>query len=258
MSRENIRALVIIICTVILSVLGFRVVPAGGCGCEPPQPPPHEHAPPPKPGPQPDPLNAIGKCSRPGVGCSFTVIGPRRGDGRYDVLLAAHCCDSLREKWSGRLRDGRTLGFTIVNMHRESDYAWAVTDSNVAELPYALLADGTPPVGTKVWHSGFGIHVPGNREDGTLTQTENTDGQIEFRLSVSPGDSGGGIVYDSNGKIVSTVCCTTDLGREGRVWGASPERIARGRVVMVDLDEWIPIQMPIRPKDFPVRMPQNK
>lgn len=257
MSRENLRALVIIIATTILSILGYRVVPAGGCGCIPPieEKPPEK--PPEKPGPQPDPLQAIGRGSRPGVGCSFTIMGPRRPDGRYDILTAAHCCDNLREKWTGKLRNGTTLGFTITNINRTSDYAWGVTDSNISELPYALLADASPPNGTKIWHSGFGVHIPGNREDGVMVQQENSDGQIEMRLSVSSGDSGGGIVIDHNGRIVSTVCCTTGLGQPARVWGASPERIRTGRVVMVDLDEWTPLPMPIRPNNFPVKMPDK-
>lgn len=198
---------------------------------------------------QPDPLGAIIRISRPGTGCSATIIGPKRIDGRYWVLSAAHCCRETGERWTGRLRDGRTVGLVVVSIDREPDVAWMLTDVDGHGYPFALLADSTPPVGTRVWHAGYGVDKPANREDGAVTGAENAEGQVEYRLSVSSGDSGGGIIMDGAGRVLSPVCCTTAPGQVARVWGASPERCRRAQTVSVSLDEWIPIPIPTRPKE---------
>lgn len=202
------------------------------------------------PTPKPDTLQAIMRISRPGVGCSATIIGPKRVDGRYWVLTAAHCTQGLNERWTGKLRNGTTVGFVIVARNTTSDWAWGITDANGEQLPFALLAEKTPPVGTPVWHAGYGVDKPGNREDGKVVSGYNSEGQVEFDLSVSSGDSGGGIVIDSDGAVVSAVCCTTGPGQRARVWGCSPESARRGQVVQTNLDEWAPLPIP-------TRMPNN-
>lgn len=205
---------------------------------EPPQTPPSE--------PPPNPLGAIVKIISGNVGCSATVIGPRRPDGRYWVLTAAHCVNGTGQRWTMRFRNGSTAGFTVVNFNRAADYAWGATDSSTEIYPYALLADATPPAGTKVWHAGYGVDVPANREDGTLLAGADGNGQLKFRMSVSSGDSGGGIVMDENGRIVSNVCCTTRRGAVADVWGASPESMRLGQRDTVDLWDWQPIEIPLR------------
>lgn len=223
--------------------LGVPTPPPG----PPVQPPPTEPPTPPSPPePAPDPLASIMRTSSGNVGCSATLIGPKRPDGRLWVLTAAHCVNGNNQRWTGRLRDGRTIGFVIVNFNRQSDYAWGVTDSSNVDYPFALAATQTPPVGTKLWHAGFGVDVPGNREDGTLLAGPDGNGQIRFRMSVSSGDSGGGVVIDQDGKIVSTVCCTTRRGAIADVWGASPEAFRQGQRDTVDLWDWNPLEIPIR------------
>ena len=195
---------------------------------------------------QPDPLAAIVKSSRPGVGCSATIIGPRRPDGRWWVLTAAHCCEKPGERWTKRFRNGRSGGFMIVSIDRKSDCAWGVTDHNDSNLPYALLAEKSPEVGARVWHAGFGVDISGNREDGQVLSAPDTNDQIRFRLSVSSGDSGGGIVLDQFGRVCSTVCCTTRRGALADVWGASTEALRRMQRDGVDVEAWEPIEIPLR------------
>jgi hypothetical protein len=139
-----------------------------------------------------------------------------------------------------------------------------VTDAAVDDLPVANLAAKNPPVGTEIWHMGYGIDKPGNREDGRVTGTETRDGQLPMELSVSSGDSGGGIFRADTNELIAVVCCTTERGRKVLMFGGSAERAARLRpVVKTDIDTWEPLAIPIcivkktdadwQPIDIPVR-----
>lgn len=212
------------------------------------QPSPERPAPknPPPESPPSDPMNAIVRIQRTGAGCSATIIAPRRADGRYWVLSAAHCCDRLGERWVARFRDGRTTGLQVVSINKESDYCWMLTDVDSAVYPCVSIAGSDPQPGERVWHAGYGVDQPGNREDGVVSAGRNRDGQIEYRLSVSSGDSGGGIMLNGRGEVLSPVCCTTAPGKVGRVWGASPVVARAGQAVMADIGEWTPIPIPTR------------
>lgn len=222
----------------------------------PPRPaPPPQPAPPPAPAPIPppqppvvmaDPPNAIVRLSFNGVGCTATVIGPRRIDGKWWLLTAAHCCNNTGQKGTVRFLSGKTMGVTVANFDRRSDSAWLLTDSNSDVVPFAYLADEVPPPGSPVWHKGFGVDQPGNLEEGTFTSGPDSNGQLRFRLSVSSGDSGGGIVATADGKILSAVCCTSARGARADVWGTSPQAARRIQTVQFVADEWIPLEIPIR------------
>lgn len=234
---------------IVVSAIVIGVIRATPIVIPPPpisEPAPPTTRPPEPPGTQPDPLNAIVRISRPGVGCSATIIGPRRADGRYWVLSACHCTDRAGERWSARFRDGRTTGLVVVARSERPDFSWMLTDVDTQIFPYALLRDTDPTPGEKVWHAGFGVDKPGNREDGVVTRAMNADGQIGYRISVSSGDSGGGIMLDSEGKVMSPVCCTTAPGRNADVWGSSPVVAKRGQTVNVDVEEWTPLPIPTR------------
>jgi hypothetical protein len=217
---------------------------------------PPDGNPPPKPDtpptePAPDALAAIVRISSGNVGCSATVVGPRRPDGRYWVLSAAHCVNATGQRWTAKFRDGRSVGLTVVNFDRTADWSWMVTDGSNVVLPHAMLAERSPSPCTPIWHAGFGVDVPGNRENGQIVSGPDTNGQLRMKLSVSSGDSGGGIVVDADGKIVSCVCCTSGKGQLADVWGSAPERFRAGQRDTVDLDEWKPLDIPMRmaPKD---------
>jgi hypothetical protein len=215
--------------------------------------PPTEPRPEPKPEPKPDTLNAIGRIQFGQSGCTATVIGPRRSDGKWNVLTAAHCVTRVGEAGVMRFRDGRTTGIVVAAFDRTSDACWCVT-ADAGEYPFAWLADTTPPIGKKVWHAGYGVDVPANREDGEVKAGPNGSGQSQFWLSVSPGDSGGGICLDESGRVISPTCCTTRLAAPGDVWGASPESCRRllAQVTLFQVfDDWKPAAMPPPPMKMP-------
>ena len=100
------------------------------------------------------------------------------------------------------------------------------------------LADGR-------WHIVTAAHV----ENGQVLAAPNRDEQIRYRLSVSPGDSGGGIMTDASGRLLSPVCCTTCLGCPGDVWGASPTVIKRMIAKPTEFVDLLPVAMPPPPKE---------
>lgn len=243
--KALLRAAGVAALTAILTALGLQVAPPP---VAPVIPPPITIPTPPAPPAPPAPatLDAIARLSFNGVGCSATVIGPRRTDGRYNVLTAAHCCNSVGQRGALQFRNGARAGVEVKAINRTSDCAWMVTDTIGETLPYALLAEASPAPGTAIWHAGFGVDVPSNREDGTVLAAPNGDGQIRMRLSVSSGDSGGGIAVTHDGKIVSCVCCTATRGRMADVWGAGPEAIRALLPVAVDDFNWLPLELPLK------------
>jgi hypothetical protein len=240
----------------VLGALGLQLA-------RPPAPPPPTYpTPPTNPGAQPpvppevkpDPLAAIGRIQFGNAGCTATIIGTKRVDKRHWVLTAAHCIQGVGQRGTMRLRDGREFGISVQSYNTRADCAWLLTDPMDDRYPFALLAAASPEPGEPIWHAGFGVHQPSNREEGVVVAKQNGDGQIQFRLSVSSGDSGGGIAVNKNGEIVSTVCCTTEKGRMADVWGASPESIRALRPEANALDHWTPLDIPIK-TPTPQRMP---
>ena len=199
-----------------------------------------------EPDARPDPAKALVRLSFGNVGCTGTVIGPRRVDGRYWILTAAHCVNRIGQQGTFRLLDGRTGGMTVVSFDKSADCCWCVTSNNSDVYPFALLAGSSPQPGTKIWHAGYGVDRPGNREEGEVTHGPDSNGQIRMTLSVSSGDSGGGIIATADGKVISCVCCTSNRGGIGDVWGTSPEAAIRNRPNETVLDDWKPIDVPIR------------
>lgn len=205
----------------------------GGCPEPKPLPPGPQPQPPPNPLPpvKPPPEDsapegaatvqkAIGKIRFGTSGCTATVIHPRRPDGRWDVLTAAHCLPAGAAKGTMTLRDGRSFAVSVASRHVTPDLAWLVAETKDA-LPSARLAQKDPAPGTKVFHWGFGTDQPGNQEHGTLQQARNGQGQLQFWLSVSPGDSGGSIIDAQTGEVLASVCCTAGLARPAQMWGGS-------------------------------------
>lgn len=194
------------------------------------------------------PAKALAKMSFPPYGCTATIVGPRRPDGKWDVLSAAHCVSHVRvgTKGSIKLLDGRTFTITVGVIDATSDVSWmTLDDASVSDMPYANVAAENPRVGTAIWHAGYGVDVPGNREEGSITGAENTDGQLNMSLSVSSGDSGGGIFRSDTNEIVSVVCCTTSKGRRASVWGCSANKARAARPKTAQMFEWEPMAIPM-------------
>lgn len=182
--------------------------------------------------------DAIGKLQIGNVGCTATIIGPvSDGDDFVDVLTAAHCVN-VGAKGRLTLKDGRQLNVTCVTRNAKADVAWLRAERPGGFVPSLLLADVPPPPGTPVWHQGYGVHKPGNKEDGTVVGMRSDRSQVQFQLSVSHGDSGGGIVCTADDRVISPVCCTDTLNAKGNVWGGAPAAAAAIRPARnVSLDE---------------------
>lgn len=220
-----------------------KVVKIVGIPCPPsPMPPP----PPPTPKPtEADPVAATARIVFGTAGCTATVIYPRRPDGRWDVLTAAHCTRDLA-RGTMILKDGRRIAVSSVRRDAAADTNWLVTDDPVDSLPYAILADQLPAAGVAVWHNGYGVDRPANREDGVCDGVAN-GGQLRFTLSVSSGDSGGGIFRVDNGQLVACVCCTSGMGRKVAMYGGSCEAAKRTRPTTAAEVEWSPVPIPLVP-----------
>jgi hypothetical protein len=208
-----------------------------GDGKAPPVTPPVTPPPAPPGAGKLDPVAALGRVQFGNASCTATVIGPRRADGRWDVLTASHCMNGVGASGTLNTKDGRKLAVRVVVHQKRPDLAWLVTVDPVDALAFANVAAELPVVGTKMFHQGYGIDVPGNRENGTVTVPENADGQTQFRLSVSPGDSGGGMLRADTLEVIGTVCCTSRLAGTGDVWGASSKSIRAARPGAVNLDQ---------------------
>lgn len=197
-------------------------------------------------GQSPDPVQAIGRISFARSGCTATVIGPiGRSDSHLTILTAAHCVN-LGQTGTMKLKDGRTFTVRCVSRDAESDCAWLTTARPKEPVPFALLASSPPTSkSVEVWHQGYGIDNPGNKEVGKF-QGQSGRGQLWYRLSVSPGDSGGGIVTTQDGQVLSPVCCTTRLAGTGDVFGADPRRSAaiRPSATAAEVSEEPPVELP--------------
>jgi hypothetical protein len=189
----------------------------------PPVPP--DTPPPPGGGePKPTPRAALGRIQFGSAGCTATPIWPRRADGKWDIITAAHCMGGVGSRGTYTTSDGRRIPVRVTVHERGSDLAWLVTEQPVDSLPYAVMARTMPAAGTKVWHAGFGVDKPGNREDGEVVNPSAGNNQATYMISVSSGDSGGGIFRDDTGEWLGAVCCTRAKGVRATVWAGTAVR----------------------------------
>ncbi len=162
-------------------------------------------------------------------GCTATIVGPRRPDGRWDVLTAAHCTGGVGSTGAILLKDGRNIKVVVTARNVVADVCWMITDSQADDLAFALLADETPTAKTVVWHVGYGIDRPGNKEAGYVIDGPDSNGQMRMRLSVSSGDSGSGIFRADTGELVAVVCCTSESTGVTTLWGGCAHSAAKLR-----------------------------
>jgi hypothetical protein len=248
---EPWRSILVAVLTALLTIIGGGTAANFGCiRVLPPDEKRGEKDKAPQPSeedkPAANPCDAIAKIIMTGGYCSATIVGPKRDDGRWYLVSAAHCHRRIGEEVTVVLRNGISFGARVIAINRKSDCSILLTDKRHDKLPWLRIAESYE-VGDKVFHCGYGVHIPGNREDGYIVAKENTDLQIRYRLSVSQGDSGGGIVMAKTGELLSPVCCTTRLNGVGDVWGASP-RVIRSMLAYPAnySDDLKPIAMPLR------------
>lgn len=262
-SRSRYSLLGMVACTLLAALANLLGFKPNGEPPVPPIPPPTWPTPPTPPHKPPEygklaPEQAIVRIMTGNSGCTGCIIGPRRPDGRWDILTAAHCLSAIGQRGNADLPDGRRVGYTVRAFDRTPDLGWLVTDDIIESLPYALLADSSPVVGQMVWHAGYGIDRPGNVETGRVEVLENGDGMIQFRLNVSSGDSGGPIFNKDSEVLAASVCCTTARGQFVTMFGGSWQRAARLRSSIV-LSDWEALDLPLVPKPSkpPERMPMD-
>jgi len=197
------------------------------------------------PAPAPRPWDAIGKIQIGSYGCTATLIEGRHSDGTYDAVSAAHCIPQNIRNGIMRMDNGKQFGIVVMAVDAKSDCAWLRTVGDVGVLPTCQLAESLPAPGEPVWHGGYGEHIPRNKEHGTVVNPTNGKGQTQYFLNVSSGDSGGGIICDRTGRLLSTVCCTTSRNSKADVWGCDIERIRELRPKdTVSAFEWQPVEIP--------------
>jgi len=181
------------------------------------------------PKPADDPQAAIGRISFGNTGCTATCVGPvHRDDEEIFFVTAAHCVQ-IGDRGAFLFRDGRRVNVECVTRNRQADVAWLKASRPKGTIPWIYISSAPPEEGSAVFHCGFGVHVPGNLEKGKYLGISGDGRQLTYKISVSPGDSGGGIVLTSKGYLLSPVCCTTRLGASGTVWGATPAEILAAR-----------------------------
>lgn len=202
-----------------------------------------------------DPVGAIVRIGFGSAGCTATVIGPRRPDGKWDVLTAAHCTGNVGTVGTMYLPGGRQRPLTVTARNTRSDLSWMTVDVGELALPYTTLAREAPVKGTKVFHKGFGVDKPGNREDGVVNSAVNGAGQIQFLLSVSSGDSGGGIINAETGELVGVVCCTSAMARYGAMWGGASVTAMTLKPSITTVGGWEPTPIhTMTPEEYERRM----
>lgn len=242
--KDTLKGFLLALATALLALVGNRQLP-------PPTPPnpltPSTPTPPVVQAPTQDPLAAIGKLVMSGGSCSATVVSAPDSQGQQLLLSASHCVKSIGESCQFFTRSGQMLECRVKSINRGPDISILETESLRSPLPYLLIAASSPPAGSPVMHCGFGIDKPGNVERGKVLQSDTGGGQVMFELSVSPGDSGGGICLDGQGRVISPVCCTTRLAAIGQVFGGRPEEIRRMMELPAAFIDVKPMTMPAPP-----------
>ena len=184
-----------------------------------------------------DPREATGRLRSGQGGCSATVIGPRRRDGRWDVLSATHCVGPVGSRATFTI-NGRGYPLIVSRIDRQADIAWMVTEANnIDYMPAARLSIQTPPPGTVIQHAGLGLDRPGNVETGKVAGRPGRDGILPMNLSVSSGDSGAPI-WDANTKeVIAVVSATASMAHYGSVVGGVCTRAWQDRPMGLAIDE---------------------
>lgn len=194
----------------------------------PPAPPPVPQPMPPAVPADPAGRKSVVKFYISNVMCSSTPILPVRADGRWDILTAAHCWQHGAADPHVLAADGTKYAVDLVVKDDAGDVAWCRTRAAAPKLVGSPLATAAPDPGRVVYHCGYGQDKPGNVEAGTVLGIRTASGQTAFRLSVSHGDSGGGIFDAASGEVVACVSSSTGIAQYTTMFGGSC--VAAGRI----------------------------
>lgn len=216
----------------------------------PPAPIPPVPIPPTPPTPRkPEPAAAIGRIRFGSSGCTATVVAQRAAGSPWEAITAAHCVSAVGAKGTMTLPSGRTFVIRCTARNPNADLAWLAVEAPPSDpLPFAVISDASPAPGVRVWHAGYGVDRPGNREDGECVSGPDGKGQCAYSLSVSSGDSGGGIFNAETGEWLGAVCCTAGLSRKARMWAGGPLAARALRPASTgtpEAQDWVPLPIPI-------------
>lgn len=160
--------------------------------------------PPQAPAPAPNPKGAICRIQFGNASCTATFIGPRRNDGTFDILSAAHC---IRGKGKYGVAISKTHGrikIKVTAADVQGDVCWLRTEQSI-DHPFAILSSTNPEPGMRVWHEGYGVDRPGSHEEGVVLRLGGVKGGWQVRIAMSPGDSGSGLFGLDDGKVYGTI-----------------------------------------------------
>lgn len=189
-------------------------------------------------------LAAVGRVRFGAGACTAQAVYPRRPDGKWDVLTAAHCVSGVGQQGRFRLRDGREIGVVVITVDKGADCCWCRTTDPIEKLPAVLLADGDAEKGSAIWQSGYGWNEPGVVKEGETDRGRMPDGKQAFTISLSQGDSGGGFFRVSDNRLVSVACCTTQIAAKALAFGPSVTAIRANRLTAAHSDDWEPAAVP--------------
>lgn len=183
-------------------------------------------------------------------GCSATCVGRDSVDGSYILYTAAHCVDRIGDIVTVHVDSNTRIRSTVIGLDKVSDACVIRTQPTRIRLYSSRVYSGKASNGVRVWHIGYGIDKPGNREEGSIIGYDSDRRQYMSDISVSSGDSGSGVHTVDGDYVVGTVCCTVSVG--GRRWTQFTDVQEHVRLfTSVDdmLDVWQPIQLPTIVRD---------
>jgi len=178
-----------------------------------PSPPPSPPAPP-APPTIPNPVESIVKLSFGGAGCTATITDVQPRPHEYLVLSAAHCVER-GQNGKIQLKDGTVHSVELVHSAWNPDTSVLLLKTS-QRVPTAKVRSANVPVGTRVWHMGYGVRAPGSHEQGSVKSHSKERQEYSIAIDASSGDSGSGIFADDDGQVVAVL-----WGTDGRVTLAS-------------------------------------
>lgn len=184
---------------------------------------------PPKPEPNKDyvnPIHATVRIYTNSISCSATITEFQTKDGERYLFSAAHC-GRIGTRFSvelAHLPNKYKFEAIVVSANNTNDGAILVSKGLAKAgfpIPYAKVARKLPNPGDKVFHAAWGGDKPGNVEEGWVEAI--TANQLQYKLNVYYGDSGGGIFLKETGEFLSSVCCGVRPGAFATIWGCRTE-----------------------------------
>lgn len=192
-----------------------------------------------------NPSKSTYRISHGNSGCSATVIDRHRDTGAYILVTAAHCVSGERSRVSVHVPSMGTITGYVVAYDRQRDAAVIETTPTDYTLYASRVSTTRRPLGRRVWHIGYGVDRPGNREAGTIIGYDDTSSQYMSDVSVSSGDSGSGVHDADDDTVCGTVCCVVSSG--GRRWTQFTDISVHMRIysdMVYSVDRWNPVDIP--------------